>query len=41
MKLLTYSKQKIFSDDIASVKKALKSNFLTTGPTTIIFEKKN
>ncbi len=40
MKLLTYSKQKIFSDDIASVKKALKSNFLTTGPTTVIFEKK-
>ena len=40
MNQLTYSKQKIFSDDINSVKKALRSNFLTTGPTTVIFEKK-
>ena len=39
MNQLTYSKQKIFSDDINSVKKALRSNFLTTGPTTVIFEK--
>ena len=40
MKQITYSKQKIFKDDFASVKKALKSNFLTTGPTVEIFEKK-
>ena len=40
MKQITYSKQKIFKDDFESVKKALKSNFLTTGPTVEIFEKK-
>ena len=39
MKQLTYSKQKIFRDDFLSIKKVLKSNFLTSGPTVEIFER--
>tara|TARA_Y100001970_G_scaffold293225_1_gene438621 strand:- start:782 stop:1954 length:1173 start_codon:yes stop_codon:yes gene_type:complete len=39
-KIIPYSRQKIFHDDIREVNKVLRSNFLTTGPTCIKFEKK-
>lgn len=38
MNFIPYGKQTITKDDIKSVKKALKSDFLTTGPTIIKFE---
>ena len=36
--MIPYSKQKIFKEDIDSVKKVLRSDFLTTGPQVDIFE---
>ena len=39
-KIIPYSRQKIFNDDIREVNKILRSNFLTTGPTCSKFEKK-
>ena len=39
-KQIPYSKQNIIYDDIKSVNKVLKSNFLTSGPITKMFEKK-
>lgn len=39
-KIIPYSRQKIYLDDIKSVNKILKSDFLTTGPTGAYFEKK-
>ena len=39
-KLIPYSRQKIYLDDIKYVNKILKSNFLTTGPMGEHFEKK-
>ena len=38
--MINYGKQSISLDDINSVKKTLKSNFLTQGPTVEKFEKK-
>ncbi len=40
MKILSYSKQTISKNDIKSVSKILKSNFLTQGPTVEKFENK-
>ena len=39
-KNIPYSRQSISADDIKSVNRVLKSNFLTTGPTVPLFEKK-
>ncbi len=36
--MIPYSRQKIDNQDISSVKKVLKSNYLTTGPETLNFE---
>ena len=38
-KIIPYSKQSINSKDIKAVKEVLKSDFLTSGPQTSIFEK--
>ena len=38
-KKISYSKQKIYKNDIISVNKVLKSNFLTQGPNILKFEK--
>ena len=37
-KVIPYGRQSIDKSDIKSVTKALKSNYLTTGPLTKIFE---
>ena len=37
--IIPYGKQTISSDDINAVKKALKKDFLTTGPGVQLFEK--
>ena len=39
-KNIPYGKQTIGNDDIKSITKTLKSDYLTTGPTTQKFEKK-
>ena len=39
-KVIPYGRQSIDKSDIKSVTKALKSNYLTTGPLTKIFELK-
>jgi len=39
-KKIPYSKQNIINDDIKSINKVLKSDFLTSGPTVKLFEKK-
>ena len=38
--MIPYARQNISNQDINSVKKILKSEYLTSGPTTIKFEKK-
>ena len=38
--MIRYSRQLISSDDIKAVNKVLKSDFLTQGPKSILFEKK-
>ena len=38
--MINYGKQSISPEDIESVKKTLKSNFLTQGPVVQKFEKK-
>ena len=40
MKKISYSRQHINKDDIEAVKKVLKSDFITQGPSTISFEDK-
>ena len=38
--MINYSKQNITKGDISAVVKTLKSNYITTGPNTLLFEKK-